>query len=329
MNNGRRRVLLLLLVVATVGLTSARASAAEGTTGPVVSLDRYEISPGDRVVLTIGGFESNAVTITVCGNGARRGSSDCNMVASEGRRLSRDGGTTLAELPVAAPPVPCPCVIRVSTADNDQVAIAPITLVGHPVAPVVAPDTPDLQPLDISIVANELAGGLSGSVQSSLGGATTYEVTVMVRNRTTGPIEQVRLSGSAGRGENDEAVVLGLSDPGRIGPSQTWRETVQVELPAPVFGSAQWRVTVSGAGPSVTAIDETSHLPVLLLVIIVVFLLDLSYLAVRMVRRSVGRIRKGSDDQSAGSSAPLDPESVGMACREVFHCSVAVAPSGQ
>ena len=96
---------------------SAPLLNAQGiTSGPIVSLDRKELEPGQRVVLNIDGFESLNVTISVCGNDARRGSVDCNMYASEGLKLDTDGTSTVIQIPVAAPPVPCPCVIRVRTA---------------------------------------------------------------------------------------------------------------------------------------------------------------------------------------------------------------------
>ncbi|MEO1056889.1 MAG: hypothetical protein AAFY28_08255, partial [Actinomycetota bacterium] len=47
------------------GLASLAVSPvlAQGDiSGPYLELDRYEVAPGDRVEVRIGGFESNAVT---------------------------------------------------------------------------------------------------------------------------------------------------------------------------------------------------------------------------------------------------------------------------
>jgi hypothetical protein len=66
----------------------------------------------------------------------------------------------------------------VSTSTNDQVAIVPIVIIGHPVAPVVNPDVSERLPLDVSVVANESSEGFFEVVRSSLGGAINYDVTI-------------------------------------------------------------------------------------------------------------------------------------------------------
>ncbi len=275
-----------LLVALTGGLTvfAPVARAQPVTTGPTVTLDRYEIGPGDRVVLTLDGFESRSVVISVCGNDARRGSADCNMPESEGLGIDRDRENTVSSVPVAVPPTPCPCLIRVSSATNDEVAVAAITLIGHPVAPVVG--TPGVgEPLAVSVTAKAAPDGVLGWVRSSLGGATTYDVTVTVRNRSTETQDGVTLIGSAGRGADDELVALDVSDPGSIEPGQTWTEVVRADLPAPVYGAAEWRVVATGAGPATTTTQRTSHQPLLLIVVAFVFVVDLVVVVARFVRR--------------------------------------------
>lgn len=191
------RASLLCLVLLSVW--SSPILNAQGTSsGPVVTLDRNEIEPEDRVVLNIDGFESMNVTISVCGNEARRGSVDCNMYASEGLKLDTDGTSTVIQIPVAAPPAPCPCVIRVSNRTFDEIAIAPITLIGHPTAPVV--ETPGQQgALDVTISAQAASPGLLAGARTSLGGPATYEVTVTVKNTSTVPIAAVSLAGAVVR----------------------------------------------------------------------------------------------------------------------------------
>ena len=64
----------------------------------------------------------------------------------------------------------------------DEIAIAPITLIGHPVAPIV--ETPGQQgALDVTISAQAAPPGLFARARSSMGGPATYEVTVTVKNR--------------------------------------------------------------------------------------------------------------------------------------------------
>ena len=274
----------LLSVLAVAGQTAAQST----TTGPTVVLAADELAPGARMDFQIEGFDGSAVIITVCGNDARRGSVDCNLIQSEGLRLNREGGITQSSIPVPVPPAPCPCLVQVIDSNASQLAVAPLVILGHPVAPTVGP-AGFVQPLVVEISADKADVGISDRLRSSAAGATLHDVTVKVRNRSTLPVERVVLSGSGGRDSNDDLVVLGLEDPGTIKPGQTWEGTVQAELPSPVWGEFVWRATASGTGPSVTVTTTTNHRPVLLVVLVVVLILDLLILAVRLLMRLVRR----------------------------------------
>ncbi len=274
----------VLAVLAVAG----EAAAQSTTTGPTVVLAVDELAPDARMDFQIEGFDGSAVIITVCGNDARRGSVDCNMIQSEGLRLNREGGITRSSIPVPVPPAPCPCLVQVVDSDNNQLAVAPLVIIGHPVAPTVGP-AGFVQPLVVEITADPASVGISDRLRSSAAGAMLHDVTVKVRNRSTLPVERVMLSGSAGRDANDDLVVLVLDDPGTIQPGQTWQETVQAELPSPVWGDFVWQATASGTGPSVTATTTTNHRPLLLIVLVVVLILDLLILAARLIMRLVRR----------------------------------------
>lgn len=279
------RVALAALVI---GLAAARgglvaAAQDEGVIdGPTISLDRSTMQPGERVLVTLEGFRGSAVTMSVCGNQARRGSADCNMTASEGLGLDRDGSPTLTELPVAAPPVSCPCLIRASTTKFDEVAITPIELIGHPVGPVVGAEA--REPLVVSVSARRSPRGSVDALRALLGGPTTYAVTVSVSNRSTETLERVAVTGSAMRG-GDDVATLDLPDPGPIQPGQTWRRVVRTTIPAPVLGTFRWQVTASGAGSGAHAEAPTSDLPVALIVLALVFGVDIAAIAWRRIRR--------------------------------------------
>ncbi len=270
--------LLVAVGLSTPGLASSSFSA------PSVELDRYEFKPDGVVILTIAGFQATAVTVTVCGNDGRRGSADCNMTASEGVGLDGNGGSQLVQMPIAAPPVACPCIIRVSSRNNDEIAVAAITLIGHPVDSVVGGSTPT-QTLVASIVAERASTGALGWLRSSLGAATTYDVTVTVRNSSTVVVGKIAIGATVGRGDGDIQRTLVIEPPAEIGPGETWEQVVQADLPAPVYGNAEWRVDVSSEGRTVTAADATSHMPGLLILLVVVLVLDLLVLAVRFVTR--------------------------------------------
>jgi hypothetical protein len=258
-------------------------SAQSNTTGPTVSIDRSEAAPGDSVIVTVAGFDARPVTISVCGNEARRGSVDCDMRGSRARETQPDGpiGT---DLTVSAPPTPCPCIVRVSTQDNRMIAVAPIVIIGHPVAEVVGASPAD-QPLLVDIVANPASTGVSDQLRSSLGGPTSYDVTVRVTNTATFEIADVAVAATFTLGRFDDTRNIDVPNPGPLAAGQTWEETVPVDVPALTFGDVGWSATASGQGPAVTASDSTSSRPVLLYVVGAILLVDLTILLWRVVAR--------------------------------------------
>jgi hypothetical protein len=274
-------------------------------------LDRDQIEPGERVVLTIDGFAAANVTISVCGNEARRGSVDCNMFASEGLKLDTDGTSTVIQIPVAAPPVACPCVIRVSDKTNDEIAIAPITLIGHPVEPLI--DPPDLSDaLDVTISSHPASSALLSRVRTGLGGPATYEVTVTVKNRSAVPFSSVALAGSVLRG-SDQLATLEFDDPGLLEPGRTWQQVVRAKVPGPSFGALQWRVDVSGAGSVITATETTDQRPTLLIVLVLFLVADIFLLLIRFtIRRRARREAAkaaGDDDDAPSYATPYEATS--------------------
>jgi hypothetical protein len=298
----------------TAPVGSGPAATGSSTTGPSVALDRTDVKPGEHVVLALNGFTTRSVTISVCGNEDRRGSSDCNMAASQSVELQQDGIPTVAEIPVAAPPVPCPCLIRVSSRLNDEVAIAPFTLTGHPVAPVVGGPDLDDPLVAVTITAHAAPHGPLDWIKANLGGSVPYQVTVTVKNITTEPLNHVTVFGSAGRNADDQMVVLTFDDPGEILPGQTWKQVVPASIPAPSLSKVQWTVVASRAGPWVTATVTTRHRPVLLLSLSMLFVLDISFLLIRRrMRRRMAREALIDDDAADvdlldGNQAPSDDD---------------------
>lgn len=290
-------------IVLAGALTISVGPAASQTTsdGPGVTVDRDELRPGDRIVLTIDGFSASAVTVSVCGNEARRGSSDCNMPESEGIRLNGDDSPTVSRVPVAVPPEPCPCVVRVSSRNQVEVALAPITLIGHPVGPLVGSPTLD-DPLAVSITAEPASRSALDRLRGSLGGPVAYDVTVRVANRSTETLRHVGVTGSVGRDGDDDVATFEIPDPGRLDPGQSWEHIARAELPAPVIGGVTWHVAVSGAGQTAAADHVTSHLPGALIVLAVVFVADMCTLAWRYVVRRRRRAESAGTEPGAAVS---------------------------
>ncbi len=262
---------------------------------PLVVLSRYEVNIGDQIVVTAAGFRSNFVTASVCGNAGRRGSQDCNQIASKSMELDADGSPTISDLIVGEPPMPCPCIVRVASSNNDEVAVADITLLGHPVAELVG-GSELAEPLAASVSATRASKGFGGWLRSSLGGRTTYDLDITLRNRTSEPVEGVTLQGRAGGGENDTKTTFTVVPPETLAGGETWSTVLQVELGAPVWGTTEWTLdVVAPLAPTVVVTDTTSHLPGLLIVLIVVLAVDLVVLATRFVLR---RLRKARWERS-------------------------------
>jgi hypothetical protein len=276
--------------------------------GPLVASSKKAVEPGGRTTLTIGGFTSPWVQISICGNEARRGSADCGTDTSEGVEVSRSEPLTIA-MPVAAPPADCPCVIRVVGQNADEVAHTPIEVIGHPVSPLTDPPLIG-EVVAVSITATELFTGALDALRSDLGGRTSYEVTVRVRNLANTPLKRVNLSASAGGGEGDDSVArVDVDDPGLIGVGQTWQQTVVVELPAPAFGSTEWRAVASGAGPSVIATSATEHRPWLLIaaaaaLVVIVWMLFVRWRMRRRAARSDAGELRGMDELHTSEGGP-------------------------
>ncbi len=268
---------------------------------PVVIVNQTTLEPGDEVVVTIAGFRSRSVTAFICGNDARRGSSDCDNIGATTAELRADGSSTVVDMLVGVPPLPCPCVVRVASPDGDEVAVARVTIVGHPTAPVVGGEFSLAEPLAVGISATRASSGFVADLFASLGGATSYDVTVTVRNRGTDDVSGVVFDSWAGRG--DRVVRSFEVDlPPTIAAGETVEDVVRVELPAPHLGSADWLLEVGTPNaPTVRDAASTSNLPWLLYVLLAVLVFDLVLLAVRLLRRLV--------DRRSGPGEP-DPEPV-------------------
>ncbi len=134
-------VAVLALLLLPVG---GWASAADG---PVVKLSAAQAGTGGSVTVTGTGWRSHTLLmLLVCGRatpsrGVIGGTNSC--ANGDGRAVTTDArGAFSRKLPVAEPPVPCPCVVHVATvtgagAESD----AALKVAGHPVAPLPAETT--------------------------------------------------------------------------------------------------------------------------------------------------------------------------------------------
>ena len=308
---GHRWVLAVSVVVVVATATGAGAQDV-GTVsdGPTIALDRAAAAPGERVRITLTGWRGRAVTLSVCGNRAARGSMDCNLTASQGVPLNRDGSATVTDLMVSSPTLPCPCVVLASSTRNEQKAIAPLDLVGHPVGPIIESVTQI--PIVLTLEVRRASGGLVGPVRSTLGGPTSYEVTVTVTNQTTDVLSGVVVAGTVGRTRNDDVAGLDLPAVGPLEPGQTWAYTARPTVPAPAIGTFVVQAVAAGAGPTVTVEDSVRAFPLGLIVLGVVFAVDVVAIIWRRLARRRDEDAGGDDDGSVlgvggpvGGASPL------------------------
>ena len=296
---------LLLMVAAPDPEPPASAGS---TSGPAVEVRPERGRPGDRIDLSVSGFDSPWVTASLCGNNALRGSGDCNMVASEGNELSRDLVVSRFTMPVSVPPVDCPCVVRVVGADQSELAVVPFEVIGHPVSDLV--EAPSLAGLvDAGVEATEEPAGFVAAMVASLGGDTVYEVTLSVRNRSPEALSAVSARGSALDADGNALVTFDMGTAPPIAPGQTWSSAARVTIPAPALGKIVWAVDVVGAGSALQAETSTRHRPMLLILLLCVAVLSVAGLiARRLVYRHAARSDAAAAETLADPSA--DPLAV-------------------
>lgn len=289
-------MLALLLALVLVGGSPRAAEAQAQVTGAAIALDKTAVQPGQRVWVTLTGWKAKSVTLSVCGNLARQGSVDCNLAGSQTEKLRPSPESTRTELTVFAPPGTCPCVVRASSAAQEEVAFAPVELVGVPVGPVVGPTLVD--PVAVEMDVREAENGLMASLRSALGGEISYDVTVVVRNQSPETLDRISVAGSVGRSDDDTAVSFDVPIPRQLRPGEVWRHQQPVTVPAPVLRRLSWRVIASGAGAPATAQTVTSHFPVAFWILLVLLAVDIAVMSWYFtVRRR--RLRRGSDEERA------------------------------
>ncbi|MGC0331529.1 hypothetical protein RKD23_004519 [Streptomyces sp. SAI-170] len=134
------RVVVLALVAALL-VPGGIADAAEG---PVVRLSKSQAGTGGSITVSGSGWRPRALLmILVCGQavpsrGVPGGTNAC--ANADGRAVTTDAeGRFERRLPVAEPPVPCPCVVHVATVTGPKAqADAVFQVAGHAVEPLPA-----------------------------------------------------------------------------------------------------------------------------------------------------------------------------------------------
>ncbi len=138
------RAFLILTAVFSLFLAAPMAAAADG---PTVKVSKSQAGTGGSVTVSGTGWRPHTLLMMlICGQsspsrGVIGGTNSC--ANADGRAVTTDAnGGFGKQLPVAEPPVPCPCVVHVAivtgaTADAD----AAFKVAGHPVKALPAEST--------------------------------------------------------------------------------------------------------------------------------------------------------------------------------------------
>ena len=229
---------------ASTASTASMASAASMATpvvGPTVSLSSASAPVGSAVIVELSGWPAGVVTVSVCGDEARRGSVDCDQVRAHGVGIAASGAGTVRVL--VAPPVGCPCVVRVSTPSSDLVRTVPIDVPGLAVL-AESELGPELLP-SAGVVTFEVTAGLepdddwSTSAMAAIGGPVDRRLVLTVRNTGAAPVAGVSISGAIGR-THEGGVPLAVPVIGTLGPGE--ERTVPVAVPMPVLAAGRFVV---------------------------------------------------------------------------------------
>lgn len=143
---GRAGVLLAVLLAAILPalLLTATGARAESPGAvdpkPLVTLSEKQAGKGGEITVKGKGWRPDTLLMMlICGQstpgrGVIGGTNSCSN--ADGRAVTTDKkGAFTKKLPVAEPPVPCPCVVHVATVTGEQaLADAVFVVAGHPVA---------------------------------------------------------------------------------------------------------------------------------------------------------------------------------------------------
>ncbi|MFJ5265876.1 hypothetical protein ACIQAC_35985 [Streptomyces sp. NPDC088387] len=230
-----------MLLGAALALLLVVPPAAFAADEPTVKLSRAQAGTGGSVTVTGEGWRARTLLmILVCGQsvpsrGVVGGTNSC--ANADGRAVTTDAeGRFRRELPVAEPPVPCPCVVHVATVTGAKAqADAVFQVAGHAVEPLPAEPAGGR----LSVLTDTRLDG-SGGLLTWFGAPPTRTLVFTVGNVGTEPVKdpvfQVGTSHGVFAPQWEERQWRGTVEPG---------EKARVELPVELTAGAHGDYTVS------------------------------------------------------------------------------------
>ncbi|MFY1636333.1 hypothetical protein ACN27F_24175 [Solwaraspora sp. WMMB335] len=239
---GRRTAgcaLALVLLAGAASQPSAVARAAQ----PQVGVSPVTASVGQSVAVTLTGWPTGNVQLEICGNRARRGTLDCATAGAS--QLYLPGADPVStRITVVAPPVACPCVIRVRTLGGGGVPTSAVGsaaaggVTGSAAVEIVGTDAP-VAPADggpARLRVTELAVVPADWDWPSLFALPSQLVIDLeVGNDGSADVSEARMSLLVGRPDRPTVIV---DAPELAGLAAGQRRTVRIAVPldAPVYG---------------------------------------------------------------------------------------------
>ena len=222
-----------VLLLAGLGLVAA-AAAPVASAAESIELSTASVTTGQAIVVKLAGWRAGVATVSTCGNDARRGSPDCDLLSAQSVKLE-PGGTTLLDFTVTRPPVDCPCVVRASTVGDRKVVQAPVTIDGVPAsqAPVVDAATVT-QGLRVRTSVVTRSNSWPASWAGAFGGSADRALVVRVDNRRGTETSRVRVTAVVGR-NHDSGQPLAAEELS-VAAGQVGTVRLPFALPAPAFG---------------------------------------------------------------------------------------------
>ncbi|MEV6180769.1 hypothetical protein [Streptomyces sp. NPDC052015] len=236
---GKRVRIVVVAVLALLLLPCAGPASAAGPA--TVKLSASQAGTGGTITVSGSGWRPRALLmLLICGRstpskGVLGGTNSC--ANADGRAVTTDAdGRFSRALPVAEPPVPCPCVVHVATATGTkEQSDAAFQVAGHPVEPL--PAAPAGGRLSV-LTDTRLEGG--DGLLTWFGAPPARTLVFTVGNVGTAPVKdpvfQVGTAHGVFAPQWDERQWRGTVAPGK---------KARVELPVELTGGAHGDYTVS------------------------------------------------------------------------------------
>lgn len=245
MSAGRVRLVLVGLVVLLFTAPDA----------PGASLDATEVEVGDQLVVRLAGWPAGPVLVELCGNEAARGTVDCAVLAAVQSYVGGDG-EAVVPLPVAGPPVPCPCVVRVRDLAGATTVSLPIAVDGFTAAPADPPARPPGALAVTDLAVTDLAVTGQWSWAGLFGGPAPRTIHLTLSNHGDDEVADPPLELLVGRGDHP-TMLAPAPDLATIGPGAEVSYRLPVTLPPVTFG----RYTIRGEVAGEVFLAETTSYP--------------------------------------------------------------------